>query len=70
MLQKDILDLQNMIKVQELEAQIELEKQKIALLHSQIETLNRQISQVNNSIETKKEQVLTLLPKQDVRTDG
>lgn len=70
MLQKDILDLQNMIKVQELEAQIELEKQKIALLHSQIETLNRQISQVNSSIETKKAQVLTLLPKQDVRADG
>jgi len=69
-LQKDILDLQNMIKVQELEAQIELEKQKISLLQSQIETLNRQIVQVTSSIETKRSQIRTLLPGQDIRTDG
>ena len=69
-LQREILDLQNMIKVQELEAQIELEKQKITLLQSQIETLNRQISQVTSSIESKRGQIRTLLPEQDVRADG
>lgn len=61
-LENDIQMLQNMIKVQELEAQIELENQKMALLKNQIETCNRQIQQVSSSIQQKKSAIESLLP--------
>ncbi len=69
-LEQDIQNLQNMIKVQELEAQIELENQKIDHLHTQIETCNHQIDQVQSSIARKRAQIATLMPEQEVGEDG
>lgn len=63
-LEQDILELQNMMKVEELEAQIELENQKIEHLHSQIEGCNRQIKQVQLSIEAKRSKIVALQPQQ------
>lgn len=63
-LEKDILGLQNLMKVEELEAQIELENQKIRHLRTQIEQSNKQISQVEFSIKRKREKITSLRPKQ------
>lgn len=62
-LEKDIVGLQNLMKVEELEAQIELENQKILHLRTQIEQSNRQISQVELSIARKREEISSLRPK-------
>ncbi len=62
-LEKEILDLQNLMKVEELEAQIELENQKIGHLRTQIEQSNRQISQVELSIARKREKISVLRPR-------
>lgn len=62
-LEKDILGLQNLMKVEELEAQIELENQKITHLRAQIEQSNKQISQVEISIASKREKIISLRPK-------
>lgn len=62
-LEKDIVGLQNLRKVEELEAQIELENQKILHLRTQIEQSNRQISQVELSIARKREEISSLRPK-------
>lgn len=62
-LEKDILDLQNQMKVEELEAQIELENQKIRHLRTQIEQSNKQISQVELSIARKREKIASLKPR-------
>lgn len=69
-LKQDIETLQNLIKVQELEAQIELENQKIDHLQAQIETCNRQISQVHASIQLKRSRISELLPKQGIENNG
>ena len=61
-LEKDILGLQNLMKVEELEAQIELESQKIHHLRTQIEQSSKQISQVELSIERKREKIRSLRP--------
>lgn len=62
-LERDILDLQNEMKVEELEAQIELENQKIRHLRTQIEQSNRQISQVELAIARKREKIASLKPR-------
>ena len=62
-LEKDILGLQNLMKVEELQAQIELENQKILHLRTQIEQSNKQISQVELSIARKRERITLLSPK-------
>ncbi|WP_320128031.1 hypothetical protein [uncultured Sphaerochaeta sp.] len=62
-LEHDILQLQNMIKIEELQAQIELDNQKVELLNAQIETSSRQISQVELSIENKRQKIALLMPK-------
>ena len=62
-LEKDILGLQNQMKVEELEAQIELENQKIRHLRTQIEQSNKQISQVELSIARKKQKITSLRPR-------
>ncbi len=62
-LEKEILDLQNLMKVEELEAQIELENQKIGHLRTQIDQSNRQISQVELSIARKREKISALRPR-------
>ena len=62
-LERDILGLQNLMKVEELEAQIELENQKIRHLRTQIEQSNKQISQVDLSIARKREKIAALKPK-------
>ncbi len=62
-LEKDILGLQNLMQVEELEAQIELENQKIRHLRAQIEQSNKQISQVELSIARKREKITLLSPK-------
>ena len=69
-LQREIKQMENMIQVQELEAQVELENQKIELLHSQIDTCNRQISQIAASIDEKRRRIATLLPPTHKITDG
>jgi hypothetical protein len=61
-LEKDILQLQNMIKVEELQAQIELDKQKVEHLLTQIENANRQINQVQQTIEAKRQKIATMMP--------
>ena len=63
-LEQDILELQNMMKIEELEAQIELENQKVEHLHTQIEGCNRQIRQIQISIEGKRKMITVLHPKQ------
>ncbi|ADY12722.1 hypothetical protein [Sphaerochaeta globosa] len=68
-LQREIKQLENLIQVQELQAQIELENQKIELLRSQIDTCNRQISQIAASIDGKHKRIATLLPPAQL-TDG
>jgi peptidoglycan hydrolase CwlO-like protein len=62
-LEKDILGLQNQMKVEELEAQIELENQKIRHLRTQIEQSSKQISQVELSIARKREKIAILRPR-------
>ncbi len=62
-LEHEIRGLQNQMKVEELEAQIELEAQKITHLRTQIEQSNKQISQVEFSIARKREKILALTPK-------
>jgi len=62
-LENDILDLQNQMKVEELEAQIELENQKIRHLRTQMEQSNKQISQVELSIARKREKITALRPR-------
>ncbi|MGH0053655.1 MAG: hypothetical protein ACQ5SW_09730, partial [Sphaerochaetaceae bacterium] len=69
-LEQDIKTLQNLIMVQELEAQIELEGQKIEHLKTQIETFNRQIAQVHASIQLKQNKISELLPKKEPEIDG
>jgi predicted nucleic acid-binding Zn-ribbon protein len=69
-LEGDIKTLQNLIKVQELEAQIELENQKIDHLQAQIETFNRQIAQVHASIQLKQNKISELLPKKEPESNG
>lgn len=69
-LQREIKQLENLMQVQELEAQIELENQKIELLRSQIDTCNRQISQIAASIHEKRNRITILLPPSMVHTDG
>lgn len=69
-LQREIKGLENLIQVQELEAQIELENQKIALLRSQIDTCNRQISQIAASIDEKQKRIANLLPPTTSTNDG
>ncbi|MDT4761967.1 hypothetical protein [Sphaerochaeta sp. PS] len=63
-LEQDIVSLQNLMKIEELEAQIELENQKIEHLRSQIESANKQISQVEYSIERKRGKISSLRPIQ------
>ncbi len=55
----EIKNLQNLIKVQEFEAQIELENQKIDHLQAQIETYNRQIAQVHASISSSRTRLVS-----------
>ncbi|NBK24722.1 MAG: hypothetical protein EOM68_22185 [Spirochaetia bacterium] len=62
-LERDILGLQNQMKVEELEAQIELENQKIRHLRTQIEQSSKQISQVELSIARKREKIAILRPR-------
>jgi chromosome segregation ATPase len=62
-LEDEILGLQNQMKVEELEAQIELENQKIRHLRTQIEQSNNQISQVELSIARKREKITSLRPR-------
>ncbi|MDY0288661.1 MAG: hypothetical protein RBR15_07550 [Sphaerochaeta sp.] len=62
-LEHEIRELQNQMKVEELEAQIELEAQKISHLRTQIEQSNKQISLVELSIARKREKILALTPK-------
>jgi len=62
-LEMDILGLQNQMKVEELEAQIELEDQKIRHLQTQIEQSSKQISQVELSIARKREKITALRPR-------
>ncbi|MBI9095833.1 MAG: hypothetical protein JEY71_13245 [Sphaerochaeta sp.] len=62
-LEDEILGLQNQMKVEELEAQIELENQKIRHLRTQIEQSNKQISQVELSIARKREKITSLQPR-------
>ncbi len=62
-LEDEILGLQNQMKVEELEAQIELENQKIRHLRTQIEQSNKQISQVELSIARKQEKITSLQPR-------
>ncbi len=62
-LEKDIIGLQNLMKVEELEAQIELENQKILHLRTQIEQSNKQISQVEFSIARKRDKIRSLSPR-------
>ncbi len=69
-LQREIKHLENLIQVQELEAQIELENQKIELLRSQIDTCNRQISQIAASIGEKQNRITLLLPPSSINFDG
>ncbi|KAF5042183.1 hypothetical protein DSECCO2_515280 [anaerobic digester metagenome] len=69
-LQREIKQLENLIQVQELEAQIELENQRIEVLRSQIDTCNRQISQIAASINEKQKRITVLLPPSAVNSDG
>ncbi len=69
-LEEEIKNLQNLIKIQEFEAQIELEKQKIDHLQTQIETYNRQIAQVHASIQHKQNKINELLPMKEPESDG
>jgi hypothetical protein len=69
-LEKDILQLQNMIKVEELQAQIELDNQKIEHLSAQIDTANRQISQVQQTIEAKRQKIALMMPKKALDYHG
>lgn len=62
-LENDIYGLQNQMKVEELEAQVELENQKIRHLRTQMEQSNKQISQVELSIARKREKITALKPK-------
>lgn len=68
-LEAEIKGLANMIKVQELEAQIELENQKIAVLQTQIEGCNRQISQVKVAIQGKRKSIEALLSPSEMSSD-
>lgn len=63
-LEQDILALQNLMKVEELEAQIELENQKIRHLRDQIEQSKKQIFTVELSIARKRDKIASLSPKQ------
>ncbi len=69
-LEKSIQVLQNLMQVQEIEAQIELENQKIGLLRTQIDQCNRQIAQVDASIAEKRKTIVALLPDKEVSIDG
>jgi len=62
-LERDIFGLQNQMKVEELEAQIELENQKIRHLRTQIEQSSKQISQVDLSIARKRDKITALRPR-------
>lgn len=62
-LESDILGLQNLMKIEELQAQIELENQKIHHLRTHIEQSNKQISQVEFSIARKREKIRSLSPR-------
>jgi hypothetical protein len=69
-LESEILGLQNMIKAEELEAQIMLDNQKIEHLNDQIQGATRQINQIRRAIEAKRQQIDSLLPKQSLEYDG
>ena len=69
-LEKDILQLQNMMKIEELQAQIELDNQKIEHLNAQIDAANRQINQVRQSIEAKRQKITSMMPKKALDYHG
>ncbi|AEV28947.1 hypothetical protein SpiGrapes_1127 [Sphaerochaeta pleomorpha str. Grapes] len=69
-LEKDILQLQNMMKVEELQAQIELDNQKVAHLNAQIDAANRQISQVQQNIEAKRQKITSMMPQKALDYHG